>query len=339
MGREARPVVLLLGWLGSKEQYVKKYRALWEGLGAQVFQHQPSILQTALPGVADRALLRLMSDISSRYSTLRATSGEAPPVLVHAMSNAGFVAFGTMLHLTSLANPAALPRGAPGSPAASLKPQLQTDWKSAPGAGGGAGPSQDGWQAGSPRQAATRSGEDGESSGGLCVSGSGSQGDVLSGFKQVLHHTQGIVLDSAPSQATAHIWSRGVLAAVLAQPVQEVEESHPMLLRNLHSLAERYFMLPQVARRMREVRHAWQHHVPPCPQLYLYSKSDALIPYQHIELFMEQQEAHGVCVHHHRWDDTAHCEHMRKHPEQYRSLVRSFSEHCLHGQGPPKNWI
>lgn len=172
-----------------------------QGLGAQVFQHQPSILQTALPGVADRALLRLMSDISSRYSTLRATSGEAPPVLVHAMSNAGFVAFGTMLHLTSLANPAALPRGAPGSPAASLKPQLQTDWKSAPGAGGGAGPSQDGWQAGSPRQAATRSGEDGESSGGLCVSGSGSQGDVLSGFKQVLHHTQGIVLDSGKQSA------------------------------------------------------------------------------------------------------------------------------------------
>jgi hypothetical protein len=64
-------------------------------------------------------------------------------------------------------------------------------------------------------------------------------------------------LSAAPSQATAHIWSRGVLAAVLAQPVQEVEESHPMLLRNLHSLAERYFMLPQVARRMREVSCTW----------------------------------------------------------------------------------
>ena len=29
----------------------------------------------------------------------------------------------------------------------------------------------------------------------------------------------------------------------------------------------------------------------------------------------------------------------RKHPEQYRSLVRSFTEHCLHSHAPPESWI
>ncbi len=110
---------------------------------------------------------------------------------------------GPLGRLTSLAKPAALPPGAPGSPAASLEPQLHTDWKSAPGggAGGGAGPSQGGWQAGSPEQAAPRSGEDGGSLSGSFAAGSGSQGDVLSGFKQVLRHTQGIVLDSGKQSA------------------------------------------------------------------------------------------------------------------------------------------
>jgi hypothetical protein len=28
--QEARPVVLLLGWLGSKTQHVQKYRLMWE---------------------------------------------------------------------------------------------------------------------------------------------------------------------------------------------------------------------------------------------------------------------------------------------------------------------
>lgn len=29
-----------------------------------------------------------------------------------------------------------------------------------------------------------------------------------------------------------------------------------------------------------------------------------------------------------------------KHPDQYRSLVKSFSEHCLHGgTAPPVSWI
>ena len=88
------------------------------------------------------------------------------------------------------------------------------------------------------------------------------------------------------------------------------------------------------------MRRAWQVEAPPCPQLYLYSSSDALIPHQHIELFMAQQAARGAEVQAHCWRDSAHVEHYRKHPEEYRNLLRSFAEHCLYGQpSPPASWI
>ena len=88
-----------------------------------------------------------------------------------------------------------------------------------------------------------------------------------------------------------------------------------------------------------QVWHAWQWDVPPCPQLYLYSRADALIPAAQVDLFMEQQAAHGAPVHHHCWDDSPHCEHYRVHREQYRSIVASFEQHACRYTAPPESWI
>jgi hypothetical protein len=66
-----------------------------------VILHQPTILQTAWPAVADAALLRFMRSATAEYSHLCTAGSPAPPVMVHAMSNAGFVAYGTILHLVS----------------------------------------------------------------------------------------------------------------------------------------------------------------------------------------------------------------------------------------------
>jgi hypothetical protein len=100
---------------------------------------------------------------------------------------------------------------------------------------------------------------------------------------------------AAPSLATAHIWSRGMLsggwrcpwalivhacqcgssedtpcpedlpaapptralaacAALFAQPTHAVEEGHPALLGITQRLAEQYLLVPEVQRRMRQVR-------------------------------------------------------------------------------------
>lgn len=76
--------------------------------------------------------------------------------------------------------------------------------------------------------------------------------------------------------------------------------------------------------------------MPSSPYRHVPCAADALIPYQHIEGFMEQQAARGTPVHRHRWDDTAHCEHLRKHPEQYKSLVGALGGASqLRGAAPP----
>lgn len=42
-------------------------------------------------------------------------------------------------------------------------------------------------------------------------------------------------------------------AAVFSEPAQDVDESHPLLLRGAHALAERYLSQPHVVKRIREV--------------------------------------------------------------------------------------
>ena len=89
-----------------------------------------------------------------------------------------------------------------------------------------------------------------------------------------------------------------------------------------------------------QVRGAWALSAPLCPQLYLYSSKDALIPHTHVESFMAQQAARGVAVDAHCWPDSGHCEHLRTHPEHYRRLVHSFMQRCLGQVGDAaENWV
>lgn len=93
-----RPLVLLLGWLGAQERYLTKYTELYEDLGAQTVTMQPTLLQTAWPSAANRAAVQFAQEIAESP----AGQGRGP-VLVQCMSNAGWLAFGAMLHLTNLA--------------------------------------------------------------------------------------------------------------------------------------------------------------------------------------------------------------------------------------------
>ena len=64
---------------------------------------------------------------------------------------------------------------------------------------------------------------------------------------------------------------------------------------------------------------------PPCPQLYLYSQSDVLIPPSDIERFQQQQAGRGVSVASHSWAHAPHCELLRYHGTEYKQQVASFA--------------
>jgi len=272
--------VLLCGWLGSEASHLKKYSNIYEDFGAKVATMSPTFTQVAVPSSGDRAALRYLQAIRD---DLRAHQG---PTFVHCMSNAGWLAFGSMLRLSALVDGQGV-----HSPKHYYRP-LDKDLQ------------------------------------------------ALTEFRSSLCRVSGIIIDSAPSLATPHIWARGTLAAILQKPVDHVDRfTHPNAMAVAHSAAEHYLALPSIARRLREIRAAWFHNAPLAPQLYLYSCADALIPAPQVESFMAQQAARGVSVDAHCWPDSPHCEHLRYHPEHYRRLVHAFLRRCLGYSDDIANWV
>lgn len=66
-----------------------------------------------------------------------------------------------------------------------------------------------------------------------------------------------------------------------------------------------------------------------CPQLFLYSRADKLISFQDVELFMGERQRLGVPVLGKCWQDSAHVQHYRLYPEEYREMVYSFLSQCF----------
>lgn len=233
---------------------------------------RPSILQTAIPSLADRAISRYIERVAYAL-TGRFQNAPLRPVIAHCMSNAGWIAFGTLICLLN-----------------QNRERIRTT------------------QAGKSRQ-----------------------GNANQSFFEILQSSLcGIVVDSAPSLATPSIWSRGMLSAMLEQPVDTLDAKHPVAVQCATRLAEQYLALPSVHRRLMDVRKAWESRTTNTPQLYLYSSRDPLIPLQQVESFIEQQKLLASSpIMSHCWSDSGHCEHLRHHPEEYHDRVSTFIEQCL----------
>ncbi|XP_042500334.1 transmembrane protein 53-like [Macadamia integrifolia] len=182
-------------------------------------------------------------------------------------------------------------------------------------------------------------------------------GIILEKFKKQdptsMGNIRGCIVDSAPVAApNPQVWASGFSAAFLkkqsiatkglasADSGVEVrgsaksEEPKPAvteaaLLVVLEKFFEVVLNLPKVNRRLSDVLGLLSSEQPRCPQLYIYSSADRVIPAESVESFMEEQRRAGHEVRACNFVSTPHVDHFRNDPNLYTSQLTNFLEDCV----------
>ncbi|KAG2501753.1 hypothetical protein HYH03_000253 [Edaphochlamys debaryana] len=151
--------------------------------------------------------------------------------------------------------------------------------------------------------------------------------------RDLLEEVRGIILDSAPASVNAEMASKAIVSAVTGTPAEELEHGMPglqgALLSGTRAFLERYLQSKGVQLRTEEVYDAWYNLAPSCPQLYLYSDGDPLVPASDVERYMQVQEGRGVEVSSYKWPDSGHVEHYRRYPHEYAYQISAFLAKAL----------
>lgn len=82
-------------------------------------------------------------------------------------------------------------------------------------------------------------------------------------------------------------------------------------------------------RRLSDVLGLLSARQPSCPQLYIYSSADRVIPAGSVESFIKQQRRAGHEVRACNFVSTPHVDHFRNDPKLYTSELTHFLEDCV----------
>ncbi|KAK9691443.1 hypothetical protein RND81_09G196900 [Saponaria officinalis] len=159
---------------------------------------------------------------------------------------------------------------------------------------------------------------------------------------------KGCIVDSAPVAAPdPQVWASGFSAAFLKkqsvatkgsgtlhalaeeEQVPKPAMTETALLAVLGKFFEVVLKLPPVNRRLSDVIGVLSSRQPSCPQLYIYSSADRVIPAHSVELFIEQQRKCGHEVRACDFVSTPHVDHFRNDPKLYTSQLTHFLEDCV----------
>ncbi|KAK9275222.1 hypothetical protein L1049_022484 [Liquidambar formosana] len=184
-------------------------------------------------------------------------------------------------------------------------------------------------------------------------------GVILEKFQKqdpsLMARIRGCIVDSAPVAAPdPQVWASGFSAAFLKKhsvatkgivssndigmdalaAAETVEEPKPAvteaaLLLVLGKFFEVVLNLPTVNRRLSDVLGLLSSRQPSCPQLYIYSSADRVIPAGSVESFIEEQRRIGHEVRACNFVSTPHVDHFRNDPKLYTSQVTQFLEDCV----------
>ncbi|KAM5556264.1 transmembrane protein 53 [Rosa sericea] len=164
----------------------------------------------------------------------------------------------------------------------------------------------------------------------------------------IMGRIRGCVVDSAPVAAPdPQVWASGFSAAFLkkhsvaTKRTSDASESgtdvlvpkpavtEAALLLVLEKFFEVVLNLPTVNRRLSDVLGLLSARQPSCPQLYIYSSADRVIPAGSVESFIKQQRRAGHEVRACNFVSTTHVDHFRNDQKLYTSELTQFLEDCV----------
>ncbi|XP_023550651.1 transmembrane protein 53-like [Cucurbita pepo subsp. pepo] len=184
-------------------------------------------------------------------------------------------------------------------------------------------------------------------------------GAILEKFQNhdssLLGRIKGCIVDSAPVAAPdPQVWASGFSAAFLKKnsvatkglttldntgmelSISNKENIEPKpavteaaLLLVLEKIFGFVLKLPTVNRRLSDVLNTLSLSQPSCPQLYIYSSADRVIPADSVESFIEEQRRAGHEVRACNFVSTPHVDHFRNDPKLYTSQLSQFLADCL----------
>ncbi|XP_057424399.1 uncharacterized protein LOC130717990 [Lotus japonicus] len=172
----------------------------------------------------------------------------------------------------------------------------------------------------------------------------------------IMGRIRGCIVDSAPvANPDPEVWASGFSAAFLkknsvatkgrvfsdesgikvsinsdavAGPKPAATEAALLLI--LKKFFEVILYLPTVNRRLSDVLSMLSSKQPSCPQLYMYSSADRVIPADSVESFVEAQRRAGHDVRACNFVSSPHVDHFRNDPKLYTSQLSQFLEECVH---------
>ncbi|WOG83550.1 hypothetical protein DCAR_0102726 [Daucus carota subsp. sativus] len=184
-------------------------------------------------------------------------------------------------------------------------------------------------------------------------------GAILEKFQQeddgLIERIKGCIVDSAPVAAPdPQVWAAGFSAAILKKQSVATKQDTEANRRNLEVsgnnnvseevkpafmeaalqvVLERVFevvlKLPAVDGRLSSLMGQLKSRQPSCPQLYIYSSADKVIPAEYVESFITEQQRIGHQVRSCNFISTPHVDHLRNDPELYTSQLTQFLEDCM----------
>ncbi|KAH0855063.1 LOW QUALITY PROTEIN: hypothetical protein HID58_020543 [Brassica napus] len=164
---------------------------------------------------------------------------------------------------------------------------------------------------------------------------------------------KGCIVDSAPvAAADPTVWASGFSAAFLKKNSVATKGSGSSSFEStwehginfsepkpaatetaLLMILEKFFAvilnLPKVNRRLADVLETLSSSQPRCPQLYIYSSADRVIPAGQVESFIVEQRKAGHEVRACNFISSPHVDHFRSNPELYTAELNHFMDNFV----------